>query len=146
MGGIPHNASLPIPARLNVMKITKTKIKNQSLLTIIGLGAVLITLAACSEKPKAEIKTLETVNAQNAVSDYNAIGTDASKQLAEKAFLSLDQEIKELEIRVESTTGEKRQEAANKLAELKTRESEIRTDFNEAKFNTLIEDIKNSVR
>ena len=121
-------------------------IKLQSLSTLLALGTVLIAWTACSEKPKAQIKTMETANAKTAIETYDANGSNALKLQVEKAFVALDQEIKELEVRVEATTGEKRAEAAYKLQELKKRESELRTDFNEAKFNALIQDIKNSVR
>lgn len=121
-------------------------LKKISLLPIIAFGAVLVSLTACSEKPKAQIKTLETAKAQAAVNAYDATGSKELKLQSEKAFVALDQEIKELEIRVENTSGEKRAEAADKLAQLKMRESEIRADFNAAKFNTLIQDIKDSVR
>jgi hypothetical protein len=110
------------------------------------LSLSLLTLTGCSEKPKGEIKTLETVKAQAAVNAYDASGSDAAKMEAEKSFIALDQEIKELEIRVDATTGEKRAVAAEKLALLKKRESELRSEFNQAKFNTLVEDVKNSVR
>jgi hypothetical protein len=121
-------------------------LKNRSLLPTIAFGAILVSLTACSEKPKAQINTLETAKAQTAVNAYDATGSKELKMESEKAFIALDQEIKELEIRVANTSGEKRTEAAEKLAQLKMRESEIRGDFNAAKFNTLIQDIKNSVR
>lgn len=121
-------------------------LNNLSLARMIVLGATFIALAACSEKPKAKITTLETAKAQSAVNAYDATGSKELKMESEKAFIALDQEIKELEIRVANTSGEKRTEAAEKLAQLKARESEIRADFNAAKFNTLIQDIKDSVR
>jgi enoyl-[acyl-carrier-protein] reductase (NADH) len=110
------------------------------------LGVSLLSLTGCTEKPKGEIKTLETMKANAAVKAYDATGSDAAKMEAEKSFIALDQEIKELEIRVDATTGEKRAVAAEKLALLKKREDELRSEFNQAKFNTLVEDVKNSVR
>jgi hypothetical protein len=120
--------------------------KNLALLPLTGLALVLVSLVACSEKPKAQISTLETAKAQTAVNAYDATGSKELKLESEKAFVALDQEIKELEIRVENSTGEKRVEALEKLTQLKMRASEIRSDFNQAKFNTLIQDIKDSVR
>jgi len=124
--------------------MNSTLIKPMAALSI--LGSLVLFVTACSEKPKAQIKTLETVKAQGAVDAYDATGSKELKLKAEQSFVALDREIKELEVRVEATTGDQRAEAAYKLKELKKRESEIRADFNEAKFNTLINDIKNSVR
>ena len=132
---------------MNLAKISNNSLAAVASLTAVAsLGAVLVALAACSEEPKSEIKTLETVKAQGAVDAYDSSGSKASKLQAEKAFVALEREIKELEIRVNATTGDKRAEAAGKLAQLRKRESEIRSDFNEAKFNALIQDIKDSVR
>ena len=117
-----------------------------SIFTFAVAGTAWMALAACSDKPKANIKTLETAKAQAAVDAYDKTGSDALKAQAEKAFLDLDGEIKELEIRVDATTGEQRAEADRKLTELRKRSAEIRADFNAAKFNTLIQDIKDSVR
>lgn len=117
-----------------------------SIFTFAVVGTAWMALAACSDKPKARIKTLETAQAQAAVDAYDKTGSDALKALAEKAFLDLDGEIKELEIRVDATTGEQRAEADRKLTELRKRSAEIRAEFNAAKFNTLIQDIKDSVR
>lgn len=47
---------------------------------------------------------------------------------------------------VATTTGATQSEAQGKLEELKKRNAELRGDFNEAKFRTLIKDIKESVR
>lgn len=137
---------LLIISRSYLGRMNLAKISNNSLAAVASLGAVLVSLAACSEKPKSEIKTLETVKAQGAVDAYDSSGSKASKQQVEKAFLALGQEIKELEIRINATTGDRRAEAADKLEQLKKRESEIRWDFNEAKVNALIQDIKDSVR
>ncbi len=123
-----------------------TRITVRSIFTLAAAGTAWMAIAACSDKPKANIKTLETAKAQAAVDAYDKTGSDALKAQAEKAFLDLDGEIKELEIRVDATTGEQRAEADRKLTELRKRSAEIRADFNAAKFNTLIQDIKDSVR
>jgi len=123
-----------------------TRMNASSIFTFAVAGTAWMALAACSDKPKANIKTLETAKAQAAVDAYDKTGSDALKAQAEKAFLDLDGEIKELEIRVDATTGEQRAEADRKLTELRKRSAEIRADFNAAKFNTLIQDIKDSVR
>jgi hypothetical protein len=123
-----------------------TRMNASPIFTFAVAGTAWMALAACSDKPKANIKTLETAKAQAAVDAYDKTGSDALKAQAEKAFLDLDGEIKELEIRVDATTGEQRAEADRKLTELRKRSAEIRADFNAAKFNTLIQDIKDSVR
>lgn len=125
-------------------KILKTNYAIPTLASFAGLA--LLTLTACSEQKKADITTMETVKAEAAVNAYDAAGSNELKLLAETAFADLDREIRELEVRVETTTGEKRAEALYKLTELKKRSSEIRGDFNEAKVKTLIEDVKQSVR
>lgn len=117
-------------------------------LPFVLAGITCLSLIACNEKtePQADITTAETLKAQAQVNDYSANSSDAQKKKVEVAFAALDQEIKELELRVEATSGEKKAEAQYKLDELKKRRSEIQSDFNEAKFNALVEDIKNAVR
>jgi len=117
-----------------------------ALLSIVVAGAALVSLAACSDKPKSTLSTNETRQTQSAVNAYDATGSKALKLQADQAFIELDKEIKELEARVATTTGATQSEAQSKLTELKKRHSELRGDFNEAKFNTLIKDIKESVR
>jgi hypothetical protein len=105
-----------------------------------------LVLVGCGSEQKADIKTAETEGTKKAIENYEANSTDAAKAKVEKAFAELDQEIKELEVRVANTVGEARAEANTKLSELKTRKNELRGDFTEAKFKALIEDVKNSVR
>jgi hypothetical protein len=125
----------------------KTQKTNYAIPTLASAaGLALFTLMACSEQKKADITTLETVKAEAAVNAFDTTGSNELKLKAETAFADLDREIRELEVRVETTVGEKKAEALYKLTELKKRSSEIRGDFNEAKVRTLIEDVKQSVR
>jgi len=107
-----------------------------------------LTTLACSKKTdsSADITTAETVKAQTQVNNYANNNTEEQKKKVEVALIALDQEIKELELRVEATAGENKAEAEYKLVELKERRSEIKSDYTEAKFNALVEDIKNAVR
>jgi chaperonin cofactor prefoldin len=132
----PTLSSVPSPVKTNL----------ETLCPVIILSALLVIPMACSKSSNNEIKTIETVKAQAAVDAYETTGSAELKVQTDKALAELDSEIRELEIRVDSTSGDKRAEAAAKLASLKTRESEIRTNFNIAKFNVLIQDIKDSVR
>lgn len=125
------------------MKYTKTTLP---ILSVIAAGASLTALTACSDNQRANITTPETAKTQSAVQAYDSAGTQDTKLKAERAFAQLDEEIRELEVRVQATTGEKQAEAKYKLDQLKKRESELRGDFNEAKFNTLLKDVKDSVR
>ncbi|MES2310270.1 MAG: hypothetical protein V4507_15560 [Verrucomicrobiota bacterium] len=112
------------------------------------LGGLMLSLVACKDRDnnkKGDIKTFETERAKSAINNYQETGSNDSKAHVEKAFADLDQEIRELEIRVQATTGEKRAEAQYKLDALKKRASELRTDYNETKFNLLIDDIKKTV-
>jgi hypothetical protein len=118
---------------------------SRTVLMSMAAGAMFLA-TGCSDNRRADINTFETAKAKSAVEAYDSTGTNEMKLKAEKAFADLDKEIKELELRVEATNGGNQAEARYKMNELKKRESELRSDFNEAKFNTLIEDIKNSVR
>jgi hypothetical protein len=107
-----------------------------------------LSLGACRDKrePQADITTAETLKAQTQVNNYAVNNSEEQKKKVAVAFAALDQEIRELEVRVEATTGNDRALAMYKLVELKKRRSEIQSDYNEAKFDALINDIKNSVR
>lgn len=112
----------------------------------VMLSGIALIWVGCGPKEPANIKTAETEGTKKAIENYEAKGTDAAKANVEQAFAQLDSEIKELEVRVANTTGDARAEADRKLSELRQRRTELRGDFTEAKFNTLIEDVKNSVR
>jgi uncharacterized protein HemX len=136
---------------MNIPLINK-KNKSHHRPVIIGKSAVfaaaigITLLAACSDKQQATIKTAETEKAKAQVEQYNASGSKEDKLEAERAFADLDKEIKELEVRVDATSGEARSEAQNKLDDLRKRKIELRVDFTKAKFNALLEDIKSAVR
>jgi hypothetical protein len=119
-----------------------------SLLPLALAGLTVFGFVSCNGKkePQADITTAETVKAQAQVNDYATNNSEEQKKKVEVAFAALDQEIKELELRVEATSGENKAEAQYKLEELKKRRGEIQADYTEAKFNALVEDIKNAVR
>jgi uncharacterized protein HemX len=113
----------------------------------VVLGAVPFLGLGCNSKDEEpKMRTMETENAQKQVNAYESNNSEAQKAQVEQAFAELDKEIRELEVRVENTTGEARAEAQFKLDELRMRKTELRVDYTEAKFKALLEDIKNSVR
>jgi len=133
-----------VSATVNSMKM-KTGPSRTWILPALLAGFALIGVG-CGSGEKATIKTAETEGTKQAIENYQANSTDAAKAKVEKSFSELDQEIHELEVRVENTSGPARTEADTKLSELKQRRMELRADYTEAKFNALIEDVKNSVR
>lgn len=127
------------------MRMNSSAKTQYKILPLVLCGASLLWIGCGSGEP-ANIKTAETEGTKKAIESYEASGTDAAKAKVDRAFAELDQEIKELEVRVANTTGEARAEANSKLTELKERKNELKVDFTEAKFSTLMEDIKKSVR
>lgn len=119
--------------------------KNPLIRTCIFVLGSALALTACSKKEEASITTRETEKAKEEIKDFKTDNSAAQKSEVELAFAQLDQEIRELEIRVEKTTGESKAEAAAKLEALKKRKSELQSDYTEAKFKALIEDIKNTL-
>jgi hypothetical protein len=121
---------------------------NKKFLSLALAGMTALSFVACKGKhePQADITTAETEKAQAQVNRYAENNSEEQKKKVEVAFAALDQEIHELEVRVEATTGDSRAEAQYKLGELKKRRAEIQSDYTEAKFNALIDDIKNAVR
>lgn len=134
--------------KFNIISSKLTHNKTLQTVSLAAFGAALLGLTACSDRsqPRADITTAETLKAQGQVDQYTNNNTDEQKRKIAVAFAALDQEIRELEVRVDATTGEARAEATYKLEELKKRRSQIQSDFNQAKFDGLINDIKNSVR
>jgi len=109
-------------------------------------GTPLILMACGSGKEKATLETRETKTTENAIDSYASNATEEAKADVETAFATLDKEIAELEARVAATDGEKRAEAEAKLEQLKQQRNELRGDYTKAKFDALVEDVKNAVR
>jgi hypothetical protein len=107
---------------------------------------MMIAFTGCGEKPQSTMSNRETDKASEAIKDYEKNNSAEQKGRVDLAFAELDQEIRELEIRVERTEGEARAEAARKLEGLRQRKDELKGDFTEAKFKALLEDIKTSVK
>jgi hypothetical protein len=105
-----------------------------------------LSFLACGSKEKSTMETRETKSAEHAVESYADKPSEAAKADVTEAFAALDKEIAELEARVASTSGEKRAEADVKLQELKQRRSELKGEYTKAKFDALLEDVKNAVR
>ena len=141
--------------KVNVKSMRQTHSKSRgdlpSLVVLLSGSALVLAaglfFAGCakSQQDPAPISTRETQNAQEEVKDYANSPTDEQKARVERAFSELDQEIHELEIRVNKTEGDDKAEADRKLQSLKAKRDDLRTDFTEEKFKALLKEIKESV-
>lgn len=105
-----------------------------------------LAFLACGPGEKASMENRETKSAENAIESYADKPSEEAKAEVTEAFAALDKEIAELEARVASASGEARAEADVKLQELKQRRSELKGEYTKAKFDALLEDVKNAVR
>jgi TolA-binding protein len=108
--------------------------------------ALFLFLSGCGKREeKPTINTRETENTKGQVEQSKSDMSEGQKAEVEKAFADLEKEIRELEIRVEKTEGEARAEAKYKLDALKIRRDELRKEFNKAKFDALMDDVKSAL-
>jgi hypothetical protein len=97
----------------------------------------------CGKQEKAP--TMENRETLKTSEEVQAIHTDqsaAQKAEVERAFADLEKEIRELEVRVEKTEGQVQAEARYKIEALKNRRDELRKEYNQAKFDALVSDVK----
>jgi hypothetical protein len=115
---------------------------------VLALAVLLVTLAlvSCSKKEEPSFSNRETENAKQEIKTYEHNNSAAQKGAVELAFAELDQEIRELEIRVQKVEGEARVEAQQKLDALRQRKDQLKSDFTEAKFKALVQDIKSTLQ
>jgi uncharacterized lipoprotein YehR (DUF1307 family) len=113
---------------------------------LLFIFVLTLLFMGCGKKEETTFSNRETENAKKEIKIYEKDNSAAQKSAVELALASLDQEIRELEIRVEKVEGEARVEAQQKLDALRQRKDQLKTDFTEAKFKALLEDIKNTVK
>jgi hypothetical protein len=107
---------------------------------ILG-SALAVCLSACEEKrearqvvekPTPALTNIETSRLGSAIDAYVASPTEAQAANVERAFSELDGEIAELDQRVAKSSGEDREEARTKSAQLHTYRDKEMARFTEA--------------
>jgi uncharacterized lipoprotein YehR (DUF1307 family) len=116
------------------------------ILQLLFIFTLTLIFMGCGKKEETTFSNRETENAKQEIKAYEKDNSAAQKSEVELAFAELDQEIRELEIRVQKVEGDARVEAQQKLDALRQRKQELKADFTEAKFKALLEDIKNTVK
>jgi predicted amino acid racemase len=108
-------------------------------------GALIAGFSACEkkpqvvEKPTASLSTVETNRVGSAVDAYIASPTEAQAANVERAFSELDSEIAELDQRVSQSSGDEREEARTKSAQLQSYRDKEKARFTEARVRSKVE-------
>lgn len=116
-----------------------------------GLPALFLGLAACNnERPQAtaqgqQLTTPETEQAEEAVKEYKTAKTPANAAQVREALAELDREIAELEALAAKREGEEEAEAQAKLRDLKRQRRDLESQFTQAKFNKLKENVQETL-
>lgn len=118
---------------------------------LAALPAVLAT-GCNSRSNKPTMDNIESRRVQHEINQYQnqtASGNDqAAKQTAEEinvAFADLDKEIAELESIASNMNDARRPEAQRKLEALRNRRAELSREYNQAKFDALKADVKETL-
>lgn len=118
------------------------------LVTLVVLGEVLASLvfAQPTENDQGPILRLGFVKSQGVVNASPEMGVRVQRVAAENWSGALARVMNEAIGRAEKLTGEKRADASYRISELEWRVVEIRKRFHWDEYNTLMEDIVESIR
>ncbi len=130
--------------------------KSQTILRplLVVTAGLAVALTGCQSKEKRPtMENLETQRAQQEINQYadqaaasgNTQATKASAEQVNIAFAALDKEIAELEAIASDSSDSRQAEAARKLEALRNRRAELRSEFNQSKFDALVTDVKDAL-